>query len=110
MIIDEEHETSYKQQDPAPRYNARDTAMVLARMHGAKTLLGSATPSVETYYKATTGRFGLVELTERYGAAVLPEVNVVDMKRARLRGEVKGRCRPTPRVQWPMPQPTADRP
>ncbi|WP_304611810.1 replication restart helicase PriA [Paramuribaculum intestinale] len=90
VIIDEEHETSYKQQDPAPRYNARDTAMVLARMHGAKTLLGSATPSVETYYKATTGRFGLVELTERYGAAVLPEVNVVDMKRARLRGEVKG--------------------
>ena len=90
VITDEEHDTSYKQQDPAPRYNARDTAMVLARMHGAKTLLGSATPSVETYYKASTGRFGLVELTERYGSAVLPEVKVVDMKRARLRGEVKG--------------------
>ncbi len=90
VIADEEHDTSYKQQDPAPRYNARDTAMVLARMHGAKTLLGSATPSVETYYKARSGRFGLVELTERYGSAVLPEVSVVDMKRARLRGEVKG--------------------
>ena len=66
VIVDEEHETSYKQQDPAPRYNARDAAIVLAVMHGAKVLLGSATPSVETYYKATTcGKYGLVTLSER---------------------------------------------
>ena len=66
VIVDEEHESSYKQYDPAPRYNARDVAMVLARMHGAKTLLGSATPAVETFYKALSGKFGLVELPVRY--------------------------------------------
>ena len=66
VIVDEEHESAYKQQDPAPRYNARDAAVVLASMHGAKTLLGSATPSVETYWKAVNGRYGLVELLERY--------------------------------------------
>lgn len=81
VIVDEEHEPSYKQFDPAPRYNARDCAIVLASMHGAKTLLGSASPAVETYYKAQTGRYGLVELTERYGGVQLPEIEVVDMKR-----------------------------
>lgn len=90
VIVDEEHESSYKQQDPAPRYHGRDAALVLARMHGAKALLGSATPSVETYYKAQTGRYGLVELTERYGGALLPEIEIVDMIRARQKGEVKG--------------------
>lgn len=79
VIVDEEHESSYKQYDPAPRYNARDTAMVLASMHGAKVVLGSATPSIETYYKATTGKYGLVTLSERYEGAVLPEVEIIDM-------------------------------
>lgn len=80
VIVDEEHESSYKQNDPAPRYNGRDSASVLARMHGAKTLFGSATPTVETYYKATTGKFGLVSLTERYAGATLPPVEIVDMR------------------------------
>lgn len=81
IIIDEEHEPSFKQFDPAPRYNARDSAIVLAGMHGAKVLLGSASPSVETYFKAQTGRYGLVELTERYGGVALPEIRVIDMKK-----------------------------
>lgn len=83
VIVDEEHESSYKQYDPAPRYNARDTAIVLAMMHGAKTLLGSATPSVETYYKSKTGKYGLVELTERYSGANLPDVEIIDMRQQR---------------------------
>lgn len=83
VIVDEEHESSYKQFDPAPRYNARDTAIVLASMHGAKTLLGSATPSVETYYKAKTGKYGLVSLNERYDGSVLPDVEIVDMREQR---------------------------
>ena len=90
IIVDEEHESSFKQQDPAPRYNARDPAMVLAGMHGAKTLLGSATPAVDTYYKALTGRFGLVSLTERYGGSELPRVEIVDMAKARKKREVSG--------------------
>lgn len=90
IIVDEEHENSFKQQDPAPRYNARDAAMVLAGMHGAKTLLGSATPAVDTYYKALTGRFGLVSLTERYGGSELPRVEIVDMAKARKKREVSG--------------------
>lgn len=81
VIVDEEHEPSYKQFDPAPRYNARDAAIVLAGMHGAKVLLGSASPSVETYHKALAGRYGLVELTERFGGVRLPEVEIVDMTR-----------------------------
>ncbi len=83
VVVDEEHESSYKQYDPAPRYNARDTATVLASMHGARVLLGSATPSIETYYKAQTGKYGLVELTERFEGAVLPEVTLVDMAEQR---------------------------
>ncbi|MDE7410536.1 MAG: primosomal protein N' [Paramuribaculum sp.] len=83
VIVDEEHETSYKQQDPAPRYNGRDTAMVLARMHGAKTLLGSATPAIDTYYKATTGRYGLVTLAERYSGVLLPEIELIDLSKQR---------------------------
>lgn len=81
IIIDEEHEPSFKQFDPAPRYNARDSAIMLAGMHGAKVLLGSASPSVETYYKAQTGRYGLVELTERFGGVGLPEIEIIDMKK-----------------------------
>ena len=90
VIVDEEHETSYKQFDPAPRYNARDVAMVLARFHGAKTLLGSATPAVETYYKATQGKFGLVTLDKRYNDVELPEIEIVDMRRAREAKELQG--------------------
>ena len=83
VVVDEEHESSYKQYDPAPRYNARDAAIVLASMHAAPTVLGSATPSVETYYKAVTGKYGLVELPERYSGVSLPEVEIVDMKAQR---------------------------
>lgn len=90
VIVDEEHESAYKQQDPAPRYNARDAAIVLASMHGAKTLLGSATPAIESYYKATTGRFGLVELTERYEGMKMPEMRLIDMSDARKKGIVNG--------------------
>lgn len=90
VIVDEEHESSYKQENPAPRYNARDTAMVLARMHGAKVLLGSATPSVETYSKALEGRYGLVTLTERYGQASLPDIEIIDSLNARRKGQMKG--------------------
>lgn len=80
IIVDEEHDSSYKQNDPAPRYNARETAIWLARLHGAKTLLGSATPSVETYYLAQQNRFGFATLTERFGGTALPEILVVDTK------------------------------
>lgn len=90
VIIDEEHESSYKQYDPAPRYNGRDAAAMLATMHGAKTLYGSATPSIETYYKALEGRFGLVKLTERYDAVALPTIEIVDMRAERRRKEVTG--------------------
>lgn len=90
VIVDEEHESSYKQFDPAPRYNGRDVAMVLAKMHGAKTLLGSATPSVETYYKATSGKFGLVSLTTRYGNVALPRIEVMDMNRMRREKSING--------------------
>ncbi len=90
VIVDEEHETSYKQSDPAPRYNGRDAAIVLAGMHGAKTLLGSATPSIETYYKASTGKFGLVTLSERYGGGTLPAVEIIDLNREFQRGATTG--------------------
>ncbi len=90
VIVDEEHEASFKQYDPAPRYNARDSAIVLASMHGAKTLLGSATPSVETYYKATNGKYGLVTLNQRFEGATLPKVEVVDMRDQRRRKENRG--------------------
>lgn len=74
VIVDEEHETSYKQQEPAPRYHARDTAVMLAHISGAKTLLGSATPSVESYFNARNGKYGLVLLTQRFEAVQLPEI------------------------------------
>jgi len=79
IIVDEEHETSYKQFDPAPRYNARDAAIFLANMHGGKVLLGSATPSFESYYNARMHKYGFAELTERYGGVKLPEVEVVSI-------------------------------
>ncbi|MCH5233393.1 MAG: primosomal protein N', partial [Muribaculaceae bacterium] len=90
VVVDEEHETSFKQYDPAPRYNARDAALMLARMHGAKTILGSATPAVETYHKALTGKYGLVSLNERYEGSSLPDVEIIDMKEMRKKKEVRG--------------------
>lgn len=90
VIVDEEHESSFKQYDPAPRYNARDGALMLARMHGAKSLLGSATPAIETYFKALEGKYGLVKLMERYEGSELPEVEIIDMKEMRKKKEVKG--------------------
>lgn len=80
VIVDEEHETSFKQQDPAPRYNARNVALMMAASAGAKTLLGSATPSLESYDNARKGKYGLVKLLTRYEGLELPEVEVVDMK------------------------------
>lgn len=90
IIVDEEHEASYKQYDPAPRYNARDAAIVLSTMHGARILLGSATPSVETFYKAQNGKYGLVTLKERFEGATLPDVEIVDMPDQRKRKLNKG--------------------
>jgi primosomal protein N' (replication factor Y) (superfamily II helicase) len=83
IIIDEEHETSYKQYDPAPRYHARDAALMIAYRQSAKVLLGSATPSMESFFQAKTGKYGLVAMTERYGEAQLPDFQLVDMKAER---------------------------
>ena len=94
VIVDEEHETSYKQQDPAPRYHARSVAVMLASMCGAKTLLGTATPSVETYMNATAGKYGLVELTQRYQGVELPEVRVVDVQDLQRRKMMTGSFSP----------------
>jgi primosomal protein N' (replication factor Y) len=81
IIIDEEQDASFKQQDPAPRYNARDAALYYARLFEAKVLLGSATPSVETYAQAIAGKYGLVELFERYGGVALPEIEIADTRK-----------------------------
>ncbi len=94
VIVDEEHETSYKQFDPAPRYHARNAAIVLASMHGAKTLLGSATPAIETYFNAKTDKYGYVELNQRYQELELPEVLVVDIKEAYRKKQMKGHFSP----------------
>ena len=90
VIVDEEHETSYKQQDPMPRYHARSAAIMLAQMLGAKVLLGTATPCAESYYNATTGKYGLVTLTERYKGIELPEIQVVDIKDLQHRKMMNG--------------------
>jgi primosomal protein N' (replication factor Y) (superfamily II helicase) len=89
VIVDEEHDTSYKQQDPAPRYNGRNAAMVLAMLHGAKTLLGSATPAIDSYYNALNGKYGLVKLMKRYSDIELPSVEVIDTKLAHKKHEMK---------------------
>ena len=88
IIVDEEHDTSYKQQDPAPRYSGRNAALILAQMHGAKTLLGSATPSIESYHHAQSGKYGLVTLSTRYGNIKMPNVQVIDTKLARKKHEM----------------------
>jgi primosomal protein N' (replication factor Y) len=90
IIVDEEHDSSYKQQEPAPRYHARDVALVLGQLHHAKVLLGSATPSIESYHHALTGKYGLVKLTKRFGHAQLPEIVLADMKKERIQKTIKG--------------------
>ncbi len=90
VIVDEEHDSSYKQQDPAPRYNGRNAALVLAQMHGAKTVLGSATPAIEVYHNALAGKYGLVKLLTRYDDIQMPQVNVIDTNDARKRREMNG--------------------
>lgn len=95
VIVDEEHETSFKQQDPAPRYHARSTAIMLARMYeGAKVLLGTATPSMESYHNACTGKYGYVQLTTRYKDVAMPEIRVVDTKDLYHRKMMRGAFSP----------------
>lgn len=89
VIVDEEHETSYKQQDPAPRYHARDTAIMLAHLNGAKCLLGSATPSVESYYNTRSGKYGLVTLNERFNGMKMPRIQLENTRELRRRKKMK---------------------
>jgi primosomal protein N' (replication factor Y) len=95
IIVDEEHEPSFKQFDPAPRYHARDAAIVLANIHKTKVLLGSATPSIESYYNAQSGKYGLVELNRRFGNVLLPEIELIDIKekyrKKRMTGHISDR-------------------
>ena len=88
IIVDEEHDTSYKQQDPAPRYHARDAAVYYAHLVNAKVVLGSATPSLETYYNTQKGKYGLVELKERFGGILLPAIEMIDTRKVVQKGKV----------------------
>ncbi len=90
IVIDEEHESSFKQFDPAPRYHARDASIVLGYMKKAKILLGSATPSLESYHNASTGKYQLVELKRRYGNVLMPEINMVNIKEKHKRKRMNG--------------------
>ena len=90
VIVDEEHEPSYKQQDPAPRYHARSAAIMMAQWYGAKVLLGTATPSIESYHNALSGKYGLVEMTERFRGLQLPKITMVDLQRQYHRKEMYG--------------------
>ena len=90
IVVDEEHETSYKQFEPAPRYNARDAAIVLAKIHNAKIVLGSATPSLETYFNAQQNKYGFVELNRRHGNVQLPKIELVNVKEKYKKKEMKG--------------------
>ena len=90
VIVDEEHETSYKQFEPSPRYHARDTAVVLAHQHNAKIVLGSATPSIESYFNTQNGKYGLVELNRRFGNVQLPKIELIDIKEKQRKKQMKG--------------------
>ena len=90
IVVDEEHETSYKQFEPSPRYNARDSAIVLAKLHNAKVLLGSATPSLESYFNAQQNKYGFVELNRRFGNVQLPKIELIDVKEKHRKKEMKG--------------------
>ncbi len=89
IIVDEEHDSSYKQEDPAPRYNARDAAIVLSKQFEAKIILGSATPSIDTYHNCQTGKYHLLEIKHRYGGAELPKIEILDLKRSYKTGGIK---------------------
>jgi len=95
IVVDEEHDTSFKQYDPAPRYHARDTAIYLANLCGAKVLLGSATPAIESYYNALQGKYGLVELKGRFSGVEMPEIEVVDLRRAAKSKQMSSMFSPT---------------
>ncbi len=90
IIVDEEHESSYKQHQPAPRYHARDMAIAMHKIHQAKILLGSATPAIESYFNAKREKFSLIELNERFGKVALPELKIIDLKEAHKRKKIKG--------------------
>jgi primosomal protein N' (replication factor Y) (superfamily II helicase) len=90
VVIDEEHEPSYKQMDPSPRYHARDAALMLAHIHHAKVIMGSGTPSVESYYQAQQGKYGLVTLSKRYGGSILPKIETADVAREQKKKTMKG--------------------
>lgn len=90
IIVDEEHDASFKQQDPAPRYHARDTAIYCGQLHAAKVLLGSATPSIESYYNAVQGKYGLVTLGERYGGVHMPIIELIDTRKVRAEAQMGG--------------------
>jgi len=94
VIIDEEHETSFKQQDPAPRYNARDTAIVMAKIHKAKVVMGTATPAIESYFNARSGKFILHNLKTRYGNIPLPEIIIANVKEAYRKKKIQGHFTP----------------
>jgi primosomal protein N' (replication factor Y) len=94
VIVDEEHDTSYKQYDPAPRYNARDAAIYLAHIHKAKTLLGSATPSLESYFNAQDGKYGFAEINQRFGGVQMPEILIADVKEATRKKQMKSHFSP----------------
>ena len=94
IIVDEEHDTSYKQYDPAPRYNARDGAIYLAHLHKAKALLGSATPSIESYYNAQEGKYGFAEINQRFGGVQMPEILIADVKEAARKKQMKSHFSP----------------
>lgn len=90
IVVDEEHETSYKQFEPSPRYNARDAAIILAKIHKAKILLGSATPSLESYFNSQQHKYGFVELKKRFGNVLLPKIELIDLKEKHRKKEMKG--------------------
>jgi primosomal protein N' (replication factor Y) (superfamily II helicase) len=90
IVVDEEHDPSYKQQEPAPRYNARDSALMLSQLHHAKVLLGSATPSIETYFQTQQSKFGLVSLNKRYGNSILPTITIANQKLEQIHKTNKG--------------------
>jgi primosomal protein N' (replication factor Y) len=94
VIVDEEHDSSFKQFDPAPRYNARDAAIYLSHIHHGKTLLGSATPSIESYYNALEGKYGFAELMKRFGGVRMPEIMIADVKEATKKKEMKSHFSP----------------
>ncbi len=108
IIADEEHDSSYKQQEPAPRYHARDAAIYYASLFGAKVLLGSATPSVESYYNASAGKYGLVELNERYGNVRMPDIAIIDTKELRAANSEFSRPKWRPAPPPPAVPPTWD--